>query len=54
VARYDSRTGDNHHYVMRRPCGSVADVDCAVGAAPCLTESDDDCGFTIDEAEVIC
>ena len=52
VARYESRVGDNHHHVVCRSCGVVADVDCAVGAAPCLT-ADDDHGFAIDEAEVI-
>jgi Fe2+ or Zn2+ uptake regulation protein len=52
VARYESRTGDNHHHVVCRSCGAIADVDCAVGAAPCLT-AEDDRGFTIDEAEVI-
>ena len=52
VARYESRVGDNHHHVVCRSCGVVADVDCAVGAAPCLTPSDDH-GFAIDEAEVI-
>lgn len=52
VARYESRVGDNHHHVVCRSCGAIADVDCAVGAAPCLTASDDH-GFTIDEAEVI-
>src|SRR6201998_1247897 len=36
VARYESRVGDNHHHVVCRRCGAVADVDCAVGAAPCL------------------
>jgi Fe2+ or Zn2+ uptake regulation protein len=51
VARYESRVGDNHHHVVCRSCGSVADVDCAVGATPCLTASDDH-GFAIDEAEV--
>ena len=51
VARYESRVGDNHHHVVCRSCGAVADVDCAVGEAPCLTASDDQ-GFTIDEAEV--
>ena len=51
VARYESRVGDNHHHVVCRSCGAVADVDCAVGEAPCLTASDDR-GFTIDEAEV--
>ena len=52
VARYESRVGDNHHHVVCRSCGLVADVDCAVGLTPCLTASDDH-GFTIDEAEVI-
>ena len=52
VARYESRVGDNHHHVVCRSCGVIADVDCAVGEAPCLTASDD-LGFAIDEAEVI-
>ena len=52
VARYESRTGDNHHHVVCRSCGLIADVDCAVGHTPCLTASDDH-GFVIDEAEVV-
>jgi len=52
VARYESRVGDNHHHVVCRTCGAIADVDCAVGEAPCLTASGDH-GFVIDEAEVI-
>jgi Fur family transcriptional regulator, stress-responsive regulator len=52
VARYESRIGDNHHHVVCRSCGDIADVDCAIGEAPCLTASDDS-GFAIDEAEVI-
>ncbi|WSY62300.1 transcriptional repressor [Nocardia sp. NBC_00881] len=52
VARYESRVGDNHHHVVCRACGVIADVDCAVGGTPCLTASDDH-GFSIDEAEVI-
>jgi Fur family transcriptional regulator, stress-responsive regulator len=51
VARYESRVGDNHHHVVCRSCGVLADVDCAVGTTPCLTASDDH-GFAIDEAEV--
>jgi Fur family transcriptional regulator, stress-responsive regulator len=51
-ARFEGRIGDNHHHVICRVCGAVADVDCAVGDAPCLTASDDH-GFEIDEAEVI-
>ncbi|AFC48942.1 MULTISPECIES: Fur family transcriptional regulator [Mycobacterium] len=56
VARYESRVGDNHHHVVCRSCGTIGDVDCAVGEAPCLTPSDDDNvldGFVLDEAEVI-
>ncbi|SED84690.1 Fur family transcriptional regulator, ferric uptake regulator [Rhodococcus jostii] len=52
VARYESRVGDNHHHVICRSCGAIADVDCAVGEAPCLTPSDDS-GFLVDEAEVV-
>ncbi|SNR24865.1 Fur family transcriptional regulator, ferric uptake regulator [Actinomadura mexicana] len=52
VARYESRIGDNHHHVVCRSCGAIADVDCAVGEAPCLTASDDR-GYLIDEAEVV-
>ena len=51
-ARFERRVGDNHHHVVCRLCGAVADVDCAVGDAPSLTASDDH-GFSIDEAEVI-
>jgi Fur family transcriptional regulator, stress-responsive regulator len=52
VARYEARVGDNHHHVVCRSCGTIADVDCAVGETPCLTASDDQ-GFAIDEAEVV-
>ena len=50
--RYELRVGDNHHHVVCRTCGVVADVDCAVGDTPCLTASEDH-GFSIDEAEVV-
>ena len=50
--RIEGRVGDNHHPVVCRSCGVVADVDCAVGETPCLTASDDH-GFSIDEAEVV-
>ncbi|HTZ42637.1 MAG TPA: Fur family transcriptional regulator [Jatrophihabitans sp.] len=52
VARYESRVADNHHHLVCRACGVIADVDCAVGTVPCLTAAEDH-GFTIDEAEVI-
>ncbi len=51
-ALYEDRIGDNHHHVICRSCGKTADVDCAIGAAPCLTATDSS-GFQIDEAEVI-
>jgi Fur family transcriptional regulator, stress-responsive regulator len=51
LARYETRVGDNHHHVVCRSCGTIADVDCAVDETPCLTASDDH-GFAIDEAEV--
>ena len=50
-ARFELRVGDNHHHVVCRSCGAIADVDCAHGSAPCLTASNDH-GFSIDEAEV--
>lgn len=52
AARYEDRTGDNHHHLICRACGRMVDVDCAVGTAPCLTPADDS-GYEIDEAEVI-
>jgi Fur family ferric uptake transcriptional regulator len=52
VGRYEARIGDNHHHIVCRSCGEIADVDCAVGEAPCLTPSQAN-GFAIDEAEVI-
>ncbi len=50
-ARYEVRVGDNHHHVVCRRCGRAADVDCAVGEAPCL-EASQTHGFVLDEAEV--
>jgi Fur family ferric uptake transcriptional regulator len=52
VARYEARVGDNHHHIVCETCGAIADVDCAVGYAPCLAASDD-AGYEISEAEVI-
>jgi Fur family ferric uptake transcriptional regulator len=51
-ARFEGRVGDNHHHLVCRSCGVVADVDCSAGEAPCLAASDDR-GFSIDEADVI-
>ena len=51
-ALYELRVGDNHHHLVCRRCGAVHDVDCAVGAAPCL-EPAERLGFEVDEAEVV-
>jgi len=51
-ALFETRVSDNHHHVICRDCGRAADVDCAVGSAPCLAAVDDK-GYDIDEAEVI-
>jgi len=51
-ARFEDRVGDNHHHVICRVCGKTADIDCAVGHAPCLTAANGS-GFQIDEAEVV-
>ncbi|RYG84097.1 transcriptional repressor [bacterium] len=50
-ARFELRAGDNHHHVVCRRCGTMRDVDCVVGAAPCL-EPSDLAGFAVDEAEI--
>ena len=55
-ARYEARVADNHHHVVCRSCGVIADVDCAAGAAPCLVPADPAgqlAGFVVDEAEVV-
>jgi Fur family ferric uptake transcriptional regulator len=52
LARYEARIGDNHHHAVCRACGTITDIDCAVGDAPCLTATND-AGFEIDQAEVI-
>jgi Fe2+ or Zn2+ uptake regulation protein len=50
-SRYETRVNDNHHHVVCRVCGAAEDIDCAVGAAPCL-EPGSAGGFAVDEAEV--
>ncbi len=50
-ALFEGRVSDNHHHVVCRGCGSVADIDCVVGAAPCLDPSETH-GFVLDEAEI--
>lgn len=50
-ARYEARVGDNHHHVVCRGCGAIADIDCTVGEAPCLDPVVAR-GYVVDEAEV--
>jgi Fur family ferric uptake transcriptional regulator len=50
-AHYEARVGDNHHHVVCRGCGEIADIDCAAGEAPCL-DPDNARGYQVDEAEV--
>lgn len=50
-ALFERRVGDNHHHVVCTRCGAVHDVDCSVGAAPCLVPADN-AGFTVHAAEV--
>jgi len=50
-ALFESRVADNHHHVVCRRCGAVADIDCVVGSAPCLDPSRTH-GFALDEAEI--
>ena len=51
-ARFEARVSDNHHHLVCRSCGQVADVDCVAGSAPCL-DPVVDLGFEVDEAEVL-
>ncbi len=51
AARYEGRVDDNHHHVVCRACGAIADVDCVVGEPPCVSPADA-AGFVVDEAEV--
>jgi Fur family transcriptional regulator, stress-responsive regulator len=51
-AIFERRVGDNHHHLLCRRCGRTDDVDCVVGAAPCLSP-DDDQGFAVGEAEIV-
>lgn len=50
-ARFEARVGDNHHHLVCRGCGVIADIDCAVGETPCLDPGIGH-GFEVDEAEV--
>lgn len=50
-ALYERRVGDNHHHLICTSCRSVTDVNCVIGAAPCLTAADSH-GFSVHTAEV--
>lgn len=51
TARFEARTGDNHHHLVCSACGRIEDVDCAVGESPCLTPAALH-GFRVHQAEV--
>lgn len=51
-ALYETRIADNHHHLVCRRCRRVVDVDCVVGASPCLDPSDSH-GFVVEEAEIV-
>lgn len=48
---FELNRGDNHHHIVCRSCGAVADVSCAVGTMPCAIPQETH-GFTVEEAEV--
>jgi Fe2+ or Zn2+ uptake regulation protein len=50
-ARYEPERNDNHHHFVCRLCGDIIDVECVVGAAPCL-ESNLPASYRVDEAAV--
>ena len=50
-ARFETRVGDNHHHVFCRLCGTIRDLDCEVGSAPCV-EPGRAGGFAVDETEI--
>ncbi|SFK76457.1 Fur family transcriptional regulator, ferric uptake regulator [Geodermatophilus ruber] len=52
VARYEARGRDNHHHLVCRSCGAIADVEGTVGDTACLTAPDAS-GYDVGEAEVI-
>jgi Fur family ferric uptake transcriptional regulator len=51
-ALYERQLGDNHDHVVCRVCGRTADVESAVGEAPCRTAAKSS-GFEVEEAEVV-
>ena len=50
-ALFETRVGDNHHHLVCRTCGAIADVTGAVGKPPCLDVQDPQ-GYLVDDAEV--
>ena len=49
--KFEVATGDNHHHLVCRTCGTVTDVPCAVGSMPCAIPEDTH-GYEVEEAEV--
>ena len=52
AARYEAQVGDNHHHVVCRSCGAIADVECAIGHTA-YPPAADARGYEIEEAEVV-
>ena len=50
-ALFEARVGDNHHHRICLNCHAVEDVDCVIGASPCLTPSNMD-GFAVQATEI--
>lgn len=50
-ALYEPLRGDNHHHVQCVVCNRIEDVECMVGAAPCMTPHGDH-GMRVLEASV--
>lgn len=48
---YELRVGDNHHHSVCTQCGSVTDIECVIGHAPCLTPAGNS-DFSVAQAEV--
>lgn len=48
---FELNAGDNHHHIVCRQCGAIADVACVVGSGPCAVPQQTH-GFMVEEAEI--
>ncbi|MDS1271035.1 Fur family transcriptional regulator [Lipingzhangella sp. LS1_29] len=51
-ARYECRTGEEHHHLVCRDCGRIDDVDRAERAGQCLVPNESN-GFLLERTEVL-